>query len=515
VDYNRDLDQLIVSTPSLGEFWIIDHSTTTAEAASHKGGRGGKGGDLLYRWGNPRTYRAGKKEDQKLFGQHNAHWIPKGLPGEGHVLLFNNGGQRPGGNYSSVDELVLPVDSQGRYLCEPGTAYGPEQPVWSYTDPKKTDFYSFFISGAQRLPNGNTLICSGASGTFFEVTPGKEVVWKYVNPVKGGMPGPGGFGPPPQPGQVLTPIIRDLLAASSEQRKQLDQIQQDVDAHLGKLLTADQKRQLPPPPQTQGPTGFGVSLQVGQILATSDQERLKLSDTQKKELAALQKEIDGKLEKVLNEEQRKQAKGGFAFPGAPPGGAAPGGPPQPGQLVPPFLRDGLKLTEEQKKQLDGFQKEADDKLDKLLTDEQKKQLKEPQTVGGLPQPGQLMSLTLQARLKLSGDQRKTIQALQKEADTMLGKLFTDEQKKQFKEMQANVGRGGPGGPGGPAGGPGGPAGGPGGPPGGIAALFNLGGGSPVFRVYRYAPNHPGLAGKDLTPGKTIEELEPKTTEKKN
>jgi Spy/CpxP family protein refolding chaperone len=507
VAYNPDLDQLMISTPHFSEFWIIDHSTTTAEAARHQGGRSGKGGDLLYRWGNPRAYRAGKKEDQKLFAQHNAHWIPKGIPGEGHVLVFNNGSQRPDGSYSSVDEIILAVDSQGRYAYKPGTAYGPEQPVWSYADSKKTDFYSFFISGAQRLANGNTLICSGASGTIFEVTPEKEIVWKYANPVKGqGMPGPGGFGPPPQPGQVMTPVVRDFLAVSPEQRNQLDEVQKDVDAHLDKLLTADQKRQLKEPPQTPTSGGFGTSFRTGQLLTSPEQNRLKLSEAQKKELADLQKDVEGKLEKVLNEEQRKQSKGGFAFGGPPPGGG-PGGPPgggpsgpsQPGRLLPSFVRDRLNLTDEQKKQLDAFQKEADDKLDKLLADEQKKQLKEPQNIGSPPQPGQLMSPTLQARLKLTADQRKSIQALQKDADVLLGKIFTDEQKKQLKELQANVGRGGPGGP----------RGGPGGPPGGPGGFPNLA--SAVFRVYRFGPNHPGLAGKDLTPGKIIEEMQAERT----
>jgi Arylsulfotransferase (ASST) len=499
VAYNPELDQLMVSTPHFSEFWIIDHSTTTAEAARHEGGRSGKGGDLLYRWGNPRAYRAGKKDDQKLFAQHNAHWIPKSLPGEGHVLVFNNGSQRPDGSYSSVDEIILPVDPQGRYTYKPGSAYGPEQPVWSYVASKKTDFYSFFISGAQRLPNGNTFICSGADGTIFEVTPEKEIVWKYVNPVKaGGMPGPGGFGPPPQPGQVMTPIVRDLLAVSSEQRNQLDEIQKDVEAHLDKLLTAEQKRQLKAPPETPSPGGFGSFFRTGQLLTSSEQNRLKLSEEQKNELAALQKDVDGKLEKVLNEDQRKQSKGGFAFGGPPPGAGGPGAPSRPGQLLPSFLRDALNLSDDQKKQLDAFQKEAEDKFDKLLTEEQKKQFKDPQNIGSLPQPGQLMSLLLQVRLKLTPDQKKTIQALQKEADALLGKLFTDEQKKQFKEMQANVGRGGPRGPGGPGGPPGGPG------------MPNLA--SAVFRVYRFAPNHPGLAGKDLTPGKTIEEMQPERKE---
>jgi hypothetical protein len=160
VDYNLDLDQISVSVWSFSEFWIIDFGTTTAQAASHTGGRGGKGGDLLYRWGNPRAYRGGTKADRKLFSQHNAHWIPRGFPGAGHLLLFNNGPERPGpdGNYSSVDELVLPADSQGRYTRQPGKAYGPDQPVWSYTAPKKTDFYSSFISGTQRL---SSLSCAG------------------------------------------------------------------------------------------------------------------------------------------------------------------------------------------------------------------------------------------------------------------------------------------------------------------------------------------------------------------
>ncbi|HJT34189.1 MAG TPA: aryl-sulfate sulfotransferase [Pirellulales bacterium] len=508
--YNADLDQIIVSVHAFSEFWIIDHSTTTAEAASHAGGRGGKGGDLLYRWGNPRAYRAGKKEDQRLFAQHNAHWIGKGLPGEGHVLVFNNGGNRPDGSYSSVDELVLPVDAEGRYTITPGAAYGPEGPVWSYTAPKKTDFYSFFISGAQRLPSGNTLICSGATGTMFEVTPDKEIVWKYVNPSQGGMGSPGGFASPPPAGQVMTPIVRTLLAISPEQASKLDEIQREVDGRLAALLTAEQQRQLtqPQPPRLNG---LGATFQTGQVLSAAEQDRLKLSDEQKKDLAALQKEVNGKLESVLTEPQRKQSKSNFAFGGPPPGGpGAAGGPSRPGQLLPNFVRDMLKLTNEQKNQLDEFQKQADARLDKLLTDEQQKQWKDPKNLGVVP-PGQLMPLALQARLKLTSEQKRELRALQTEADAKLAGLWTDEQKKQFQELQANFARGGfAGGPGGPPrGGPGGGPGGPGGPPGGPNFPSN-----PVFRLYRFAASHPGLAGKDLTPGETIEEMQAKETDKK-
>jgi hypothetical protein len=184
VAYNPDLDQIMVTSLPFSEFWIIDHSTTRAQAAGHYGGRSGRGGDLLYRWGNPRAYRAGTKADQRLFAPHDAHWIPRALPGGGHVLVFNNGPGRPDGRYSSVDELVLPVDSAARFARRPPAAYGPDQPIWSYTAPNKSDFFSLPLSGAQRLPNGNTLICSGGNGTLLEVTPQKQIVWKYITPAK-------------------------------------------------------------------------------------------------------------------------------------------------------------------------------------------------------------------------------------------------------------------------------------------------------------------------------------------
>ena len=155
----------------------------------------------------------GTAADQRLFAQHNAHWIPRGLPGEGHVLVFNNGGRRPDGSYSSVDEIVLPVDERGRYSIKEGAIFGPEKAVWSYSAPKKEDFYSSFISGAHRLPNGNTQICSGANGTLFEVTPDKQIVWKYVNPSKGGFGGaPGG---PPAANQVLPSFLQDMMQLSA------------------------------------------------------------------------------------------------------------------------------------------------------------------------------------------------------------------------------------------------------------------------------------------------------------
>jgi len=182
IDYNEKFDQILVSVHNFNEIWVIDHSSTTAEAVGHTGGRSGKGGDILYRWGNPEAYRAGTASDQKFFGQHDASWIKTGCPGEGDILVFNNGWNRPTGMYSSVDEIVPPVNDTGEYYLEPGSPYGPESLIWSYTGSPPISFYSAGFSGVQRLKDGDTLICDGVAGRFFEVTPEKVTVWQYVNP---------------------------------------------------------------------------------------------------------------------------------------------------------------------------------------------------------------------------------------------------------------------------------------------------------------------------------------------
>ena len=181
VDYNEEFDQIIISVRNFNEMWVIDHSTTTEEAAGHSGGNSGKGGDILYRWGNPRAYRSGTVNDQKLFGQHAATWIETGCPGEGDILVFNNGVGRPGGAYSSVDEIIPPVDNDGNYYLNQGNAYEPDEPTWIYKAENPYDFFSASRSSAQRLPDGNTLICNAEKGYFFEVTSSGEIVWDYQN----------------------------------------------------------------------------------------------------------------------------------------------------------------------------------------------------------------------------------------------------------------------------------------------------------------------------------------------
>ena len=190
IDYNPELDQIALSPRDNSELWIIDHSASTEEAATRKGGNSGKGGALLYRWGNPRAYGHGTIDDQQLFRQHHTQWITPGYPGEGNILIFNNGlaHQRDRDrNYSSIEEIVPPVDGYG-YRREPGAAYPPTEPVWSYTAETPTDFYSSVVSGVQRLPNGNTLICEGTQGNVFQVTPDGKTVWQYVYPMAGDTP---------------------------------------------------------------------------------------------------------------------------------------------------------------------------------------------------------------------------------------------------------------------------------------------------------------------------------------
>lgn len=178
VDYNPELDQIVISSLAFSELWIIDHATTTAEAAGHVGGARGRGGDLLYRWGNPAAYRSGDAGDRQLFHQHDPRWVRPGSPGAGDLTIFNNGedGSRP---WSTVVEITPPLAPDGTYTLT-GATYGPAAPVWEYVADPPTRFYSQIVGGAQRLKDGNTLINEGTVGRAFEVTPAGAIVREYV-----------------------------------------------------------------------------------------------------------------------------------------------------------------------------------------------------------------------------------------------------------------------------------------------------------------------------------------------
>ena len=185
IDYNPALDQIMLSPRQYNELWIIDRSASTEVAPTRAGGNAGKGGALLYRWGNPRSYGHGTAADRRLFLPHNAQWIAPGLPGEDNILVFNNGWAHERGQsrkYSSIDEIVPPLNGYS-YRREPGAPYPPADPIWTYTAETPTDFNSYIMGCVQRLPNGNTLICDSTSGNLFQATPEGKTVWQYVYPM--------------------------------------------------------------------------------------------------------------------------------------------------------------------------------------------------------------------------------------------------------------------------------------------------------------------------------------------
>ncbi len=182
LDYHPEQDLIVLSSPHAGELFVIDHSTTTEQAAGEAGGRRGHGGALLYRWGNPMNWGKGDKEGERLFYQHNPTWVPGSRPGELRVLVYDNFSER-GATSSAVLELVLPFDPARGFLLDGDWPFGPDAPAWICKDPP--GFFSEFISGAQRLPNGHTLICEGKTGRVIEVTPDGHAVWEFENPLGG------------------------------------------------------------------------------------------------------------------------------------------------------------------------------------------------------------------------------------------------------------------------------------------------------------------------------------------
>ena len=180
VDYNENLDQIIISSRNMSEFYVIDHSTTTEEASGHSGGNSGMGGDILFRWGNPMNYDRGTVDNRILIGQHDVNWIESGHPNSGNIIMFNNGATTSFGQdytQSSIIEISPPIDTLGAYYIDNINAFAPDTIVWSYY----SDFFSPFMSGAKRLPNGNTLITVATEMRIFEVTNEGEILWDYTH----------------------------------------------------------------------------------------------------------------------------------------------------------------------------------------------------------------------------------------------------------------------------------------------------------------------------------------------
>ncbi|WP_323788389.1 aryl-sulfate sulfotransferase [Psychroserpens sp.] len=166
LDYDDEKDVIYLSVNYYSEIWVIDHSTTTAQAATSNGGNYNKGGDLLYRFGNPSAYK--NTEGTRLFyNNHFPNILEDNEPGEGNILVYNNGS-------NTAQSIVYELDMPNDFNLIPNANNEPNI-VWSFTDP---DLFHGRVSGAVRLKNGNTLIAEGDYG-FWEVTTDGSIVWKY------------------------------------------------------------------------------------------------------------------------------------------------------------------------------------------------------------------------------------------------------------------------------------------------------------------------------------------------
>ena len=188
IDYNPLIDHIMISVPQFDEIWIIDHSTSTEEAAGHFGGSANHGGDLIYRVGNPKTHDKGDSTDQILFYQHDAHWVNEFIsfsnPKFGHIVAFNN---RIGADFSTMETFESSYDMYTLDYQQADGTWPPFEFTNTITHPEPTAFYSTGLSSVQLLPNGNTLGCSGRQGYIIELNSEGELVWEYKTPLIAGQ----------------------------------------------------------------------------------------------------------------------------------------------------------------------------------------------------------------------------------------------------------------------------------------------------------------------------------------
>jgi hypothetical protein len=216
LDFNAELDQIVVNSVQ-GEFYVIDHGGTfvagspTASIAS----AASSAGDFLYRFGDPARYSQGNPPsilenwtlstngNKQLGGAHDVQWIGPGLTGAGHFLIFDNAQYL---SEHTPQSYVLEIDpfrgadgnDSGFYVNPPQVGCNvwdapavtdktprnmSKQIVWSYSSLSNLTLFSHIGCSAQRLPNGNTLICADTEGYITEITPDNQVVWEYIVPV--------------------------------------------------------------------------------------------------------------------------------------------------------------------------------------------------------------------------------------------------------------------------------------------------------------------------------------------
>jgi len=186
VSYNPELDVIAFGSRVLMEIFVIDHSTSAIEVKGSEGGNFGKGGDFLWRWGNPQSHGMGTAADKQLFSQHGVRWIDAGKPDEGKIIVFNNGIERPGPLYSTI-EIIEPTmnASKTEFIYDPIDGFGPETYHKSYTPApdNPTDFFAAIGCSAMQLPNGNIYVSNNMDGYVFELDSSNNVVWYYQKPV--------------------------------------------------------------------------------------------------------------------------------------------------------------------------------------------------------------------------------------------------------------------------------------------------------------------------------------------
>lgn len=170
IDYNPTLDQIVVSMHFMNSAFVIDHSTTTAEAAGHTGGNSGKGGDFLYRWGNPASYGA---TGTTMFNTiHDAHWIPSDNPNYPNYLC----GYKNNTNPTKTQVVIWNPPYNGyNYSLTLGQAYGPSNYAYQYT----STFSANNEGNSQQLSNGNMMV-NNAFGDLYEVNSAGTIMQTIV-----------------------------------------------------------------------------------------------------------------------------------------------------------------------------------------------------------------------------------------------------------------------------------------------------------------------------------------------
>jgi len=137
-------------------------------------------GNIVWRVGPDFSEGTPEHNLGQFIGQHHAHMIPRRLPGEGNILVFDNGGQSGYGGSTLYPRYTR--DYSRVIECNPVTL----EIVWQYgAENGEGRFFSYHISSAQRLPNGNTMITDGTNGRIFEVTPDKQNIWEFISPTIG------------------------------------------------------------------------------------------------------------------------------------------------------------------------------------------------------------------------------------------------------------------------------------------------------------------------------------------